>query len=96
MSTNANFGWGSTAQEISNVDLVLIVHCTLIVSCGHMVLCVRACVSSPMHPVGEGRVHIVTVPGVCQYWKNRGSLVVPFEAPYSVCDLSYTWDTLCT
>jgi hypothetical protein len=39
MSTNANFGWVPTVQEISNVDLVLILLWTFIVSCGHMLLC---------------------------------------------------------
>jgi hypothetical protein len=43
VSTNADFGWVPTVQEISNADLVQIMHWMSTVSCGHMVLCDMCC-----------------------------------------------------
>ena len=52
MSTNANFGWVPTVQEISNVDSVQIMHWMSTISCGHVVL-VGVYVPGPMHAYGD-------------------------------------------
>lgn len=89
MSTNANFGWVPTVQEISNVDLVLIMHQMSTVPCGavlswwlwgfmHLVQCTHV-------ELVEGEGYMETVPsGVWHHWENRYPLLLLFEVSYII------------